>query len=183
MDQNRVIVLTTGGTFEKSYSEREGSLSNRESQLKHRLLSRLRLPNTEIEVHEIMAKDSLDMTDEDRQWILQKVTEYSKQNVPILVLHGTDTMEQTALILKKNLLEVNAPIVITGAMTPIAFVDSDASQNFSEALMACQLVPSGVYIVFHNQVFEVPNVQKNHRLSTFETKDGKSDARKSIRNR
>ena len=98
MDQNRVIVLTTGGTFEKSYSEREGSLSNRESQLKHRLLSRLRLPNTEIEVHEIMAKDSLDMTDEDRQWILQKVTEYSKQNVPILVLHGTDTMEQTALI-------------------------------------------------------------------------------------
>ncbi len=182
MNENKhIVILTTGGTIEKSYSEFEGALTNRESQLKARLLSLLRLPKTSIEVNEVMAKDSLDMTEEDRHLILEQIKEHSAKKSPIIILHGTDTLEQTAkLVFEAGPWDI--PIIFTGAMVPAGFIDTDANQNFTESLIAAQILPSGVYVVFHNQIFQVPNVQKNKPMATFETKDGQGDYRSRVEN-
>mgnify|MGYP003693772155 CR=1 FL=1 len=73
---------------------------------------------------------------------------------PVVIVHGTDTMVQTGLYLKKspNLL-LKVPIVLTGAMTPLGFEGSDGLQNLTESLFAVRILDPGIYVVMHNQVF------------------------------
>lgn len=164
MKKQKVRVLTTGGTIEKSYDELEGTLYNKDS-LISLLLSKVRLPHTEIEVQEIMAKDSLQMEDEDRKAILSAVKE--NLDTPTVILHGTDTMELTAQTCFYNLSELKHPVIFTGAMRPAGFEDSDARQNFIEALLASRLLEGGVYISFHGAIFPLPQVTKSKALRTF----------------
>lgn len=165
-----VLIMTTGGTIEKSYDEFDGSLANRESQIKERILKKLRLPYTRIHVFSLMAKDSLHMTDYDRTLILKTVESHLAKNKPIVILHGTDTMAKTAGLLYENLKDkLKVPIIFTGAMKPMGFEDSDAGQNVTEALLAAKIMKPGVYISFHNKIFELPNVRKNKEKRTFES--------------
>ena len=166
--KRRILVLTTGGTFEKTYRENDGELENKDSVLRSAILSKLRLPSTDVVVREIMAKDSLEMTDDDRNLIVQTIEVSQKDSTPIIVLHGTDTMEKTASLCFEKIKTPQAPIVFTGAMKPAGFIDSDAKQNFTEALMAAQLAEPGVFISFHNQLLKVPGAKKNREKGTFE---------------
>ena len=115
-----------------------------------------------------MAKDSLDMTSKDRELILNKIKELSKQMCPIVVIHGTDTMQESAEYVEANFENSQEVVIFTGAMKPLGFDDSDALQNVTEALYAAQIVSSGVYISFHNRLFDVPGARKNKSLGTFE---------------
>ena len=165
----KIIVITTGGTIEKTYSEFDGSLSNRESVINDHIIKKLRLPYTELEVFSILAKDSLDMTDEDREFLVASIRHHMKRKSPIVVLHGTDTMHHSAEFCYKHLGEMQIPLIFTGAMRPLGFTDSDAFQNVTEALLASKLLAPGVYISFHNRVFKVPGVRKNKDKRTFES--------------
>ena len=171
MDSKKIIILTTGGTIEKSYNEFDGSLKNRQSRLKNRLLSRLRLPHTQADLVEVMAKDSLHMNDEDRESIWRHISQEFSKRSPIVVLHGTDTMEISATYCFDHCPEPPVAVVFTGAMKPLGFEDSDATQNFTEAMIVCQVLTPGFYVSFHNHIFKVPNVQKNRRRLTFEDKE------------
>ncbi len=165
--KRKVVVITTGGTIEKTYDEIEGTLSNRGSSLRE-MLKRLRLPYTQIHHQDLLWKDSLEMTDHDRQMILLAVRNFLPQKIPIVILHGTDTMEITAKYLYDRLMPVPVPIIFTGAMKPFGFEDSDALQNFTEALYAAALVKPGIYISMHNMLWEMPGVRKNREMRTFE---------------
>lgn len=165
----KIYLLTTGGTIEKTYDEVEGTLFNRETVIKNRIQNRLRLPYLDIEVHSIMAKDSLDMNTADREQICDDVLDLANNDdCPVVVLHGTDTMQQTAEILEARGIKLDVPVIFTGAMKPLGFEDSDALQNVTEALYAAQIVQPGVYISFHNRLYDVPGVRKNHSKRTFE---------------
>ncbi|MDZ7725887.1 MAG: asparaginase domain-containing protein [candidate division KSB1 bacterium] len=166
MKKSDIIVITTGGTIEKTYNEMDGSLSNRGSQLK-KMLKRLRLPYTSITHHDLFYKDSLDMTDEDREQITQTTQQLLKEQKPIVILHGTDTMELTAEYMYNVLDPVPAPVVFTGAMTPFGFENSDALQNFTEALYASQIIDPGIYISMHGMLHSMPGVVKNRQTGTF----------------
>ncbi len=171
MKNQRVTILTTGGTIEKSYNEFDGSLKNRQSRLKNRLLARLRLPHTEVCLVDVMAKDSLHMVEEDREKIWRAISDQFAKDEPLVVLHGTDTMEITAQYCFDRCPEPPVAIVFTGAMKPMGFEDSDATQNFVEAMAVCQVLQPGFFISFHNHVFAVPRVRKNRKRRTFEEKE------------
>lgn len=164
-----VIIITTGGTIEKTYDEFDGSLENRGTSIKNRILSKMRLPYTNIVVYPLLSKDSLYMTDADRALIAATVKDQMQQGHPIVVLHGTDTMHLSAEHCFKELSAPKVPVVFTGAMIPMGFEDSDAAQNVTEALLAAKLLKPGFYISFHNQVFTVPHVRKNKEKGTFES--------------
>lgn len=163
-----VIIITTGGTIEKTYDEFDGSLENRGTSIKNRILSKLRLPYTNIHVHPLLSKDSLFMDDADRELICQTILSESKKESPIVVLHGTDTMAQTAKYCFERLKHLKVAVVFTGAMVPMGFEDTDATQNVTEALLSAKLLTPGFYISFHNQIFVVPHVEKNKEKRTFE---------------
>src|SRR5215470_14395912 len=90
----RIAILTTGGTIEKRYDETDGSLRNVGSVLEE-ILRSLRLPTLEVRHVSVMSKDSLDMTDEDRQTILRSVREALATDDAVLIVHGTDTLHKT----------------------------------------------------------------------------------------
>ncbi|QLY26737.1 asparaginase domain-containing protein [Bdellovibrio sp. KM01] len=163
-----VVIITTGGTIEKTYNEFDGSLENRGTSIKNRILSKLRLPYTNILVYPLLSKDSLYMNDEDRALIAVTVKDQMQRGCPIVLLHGTDTMHVSAEYCFKEIGTPKVPVVFTGAMIPMGFDDSDATQNVTEAMLAAKLLPPGFYISFHNQIFKVPNVRKNREKGTFE---------------
>lgn len=168
--RQKIILITTGGTIEKTYDEFDGSLSNRESVIKQSILNRMRLPYTNLEVFSVLSKDSLYMTEEDRALLVLFIKNQIGRGHPIVILHGTDTMAETARYCFEQMKasEVTVPVVFTGAMKPLGFTDSDAPQNVTEALLASKLVDPGFYISFHNRVFKVPGVRKNKEKRTFE---------------
>ena len=161
-----IYVVTTGGTIEKAYSENTGSVANLNNKIE-RYLHLLRLPDSDVRVVPLLNKDSLEMTDADRELIAATVKKLLLDGAPIVVTHGTDTMVQTGLFLKHTLLDIPVPIVLTGAMAPLGFEGSDGLQNLTESLLAARLLSPGVYVVMHNQVFPVDRVRKDHSLGRF----------------
>jgi L-asparaginase len=166
-----VTILTTGGTIEKTYDETDGSLRNVSSILED-ILVRMRLPALQVRHVKVMTKDSLDMTTEDRDRILAAVQSALDHTDAVLIVHGTDTLEITGEHLFKNLHNLTRPVVLTGAMRPHEFRDTDAFQNMTEALLACRLVQPGVYAVLHNQALRFPGVVKDRTRLTFMRRGG-----------
>lgn len=166
--KSKVIVLSTGGTIEKTYSEIDGSLENRQSNFQ-RLINRLRLPYMEVEIHEVMNKDSLEMDDNDRQEICNQIEFFMERKHPIIVVHGTDTMSHTMQYCANTLQSPDVPVIFTGAMRPQELEGSDALQNVTESLLAAKMLTPGYFIVFHNEIFDSMNVRKNPKKATFET--------------
>ena len=112
-----------------------------------------------------MLKDSLYMTDEDRQLILRKCQSCLEDR--LLVTHGTGTMVETAAVLGKNLKRKTA--VLTGAMIPYSIKNSDAMFNFAFGYGAALALPAGVYVAMNGRIFHWNNVQKNTEVGYFET--------------
>lgn len=166
-----VHLLSCGGTIEKIYLEQTGSVENVEHKIE-RYLDRLRLPDTQVEVTGLMNKDSLYMTDEDRGEVVEAVREkLALRNTPVLISHGTDTMVETGLRIKADIPNLAVPVILTGAMTPLGFENSDGLQNLTESLFACRLLPAGVWLVMHNQAFPIDRVRKDRALSRFVSTD------------
>lgn len=177
----RIVLVTTGGTIEKTFDERSGELANRRS-IVHRMLSELRLEGVEVEVAELMSKDSLEMTDDDRAAIVAAVERAvapptaeeaaaeggtaARPVAGVVVLHGTDTLELTGERLARELSPPVA-VVLTGAMRPFEMKRSDALQNLTEALFAAQALPPGVYCVAHGRALAFPGVVKDRERGTF----------------
>ena len=162
----RIYVISTGGTIEKVYSEQTGAVENSNTKI-DRYFKLLRLPDLEIQAVHLMNKDSLEMTAEDRGRVLETVRQALRNPAPIVITHGTDTMVDTGLLLNRELPALQAPIVLTGAMTPLGFEGSDGLQNLTESLLAVRLLQPGVYVVMHNQVFPIDQVRKDRNLARF----------------
>ncbi len=165
----RIAILTTGGTIEKTYNEADGSLRNERPGLEQ-IMRGLRLHDVDWRQVRVMSKDSLDMTDADRLAILAAVREALDAADAVLVVHGTDTLANTGELLARELGTLTKPVILTGAMRPFEFRDTDAFQNVTESLLAARLASPGVYVVMHNQVLRFPGVVKDRTASTFRRK-------------
>lgn len=162
----KLYLITTGGTIEKVYLERTGSVANLDRKI-DRYLSKLRLPGLSLKTIHIMNKDSLEMTAADRERVVKMVQQKLKRPAPVVITHGTDTLVETGLLLKQRLGSLQFPVVLTGAMTPLGFERSDGLQNLTESLMAARLLPPGVYLVIHSQVFPIDRVRKDRKHARF----------------
>ena len=107
------------------------------------------------------------MTEYDRHHILRAAQEALSSSDAIIILHGTDTMAETGELLNRELVDLQIPVILTGAMRPYEFRDTDALQNVTESLLAARLVSPGVYVVMHNRVLRFPGVVKDRENLTF----------------
>ena len=157
----RIAVVTTGGTIDKVYFDAKGGYEVGTPMVRQ-ILANARVL-ADIDVVEVLRKDSLEMTAADRATIRAAVQ--TCEPVRVVVTHGTDTMVETAAELRTV---AGKTIVLTGALQPGRFSDSDAPFNLAMALAAAQLQPPGVYIAANGQIFDAARVRKNRELNRFE---------------
>ena len=162
MQDLKVNIVTTGGTIDKIYFDAKSDYQIGDPVIES-LLQRMGVI-FEYEVHAVMRKDSLELTDSDRQTIAGVVAQVDSDYV--LVTHGTDTMVETGRSLQP--LADKRRIVLTGALQPAAFRETDAVFNIGCALGALQAVSPGVYIAMNGCVFDVNHVRKNVAANRFE---------------
>ena len=157
----KIKFITTGGTIDKVYFDAKSEYEVGPPQV----LEVLQDGNVtcEFEVESILAKDSLELTDADRQFIRQKIE--ADPTPRIVVTHGTDTMIQTARALDGI---PGKTIVLTGSMQPARFRNTDAIFNIGAAMGAVQALPPGVYIVMNGRVFDPKRIRKNAAQQRFE---------------
>ena len=156
-----IDIFTTGGSIDKGYSTRVSDFIVLEAQI-GRLLQQANVGFT-YTISELMRKDSLAITDADRQLIADRVA--TSPHRLILITHGTDTMAQTGLALQQIPDKV---IVITGAMQPATAIHSDAAFNVGSAVAALQCKGPGVYIAMSGRIFPADQARKNADKDQFE---------------
>ncbi len=157
-----VRILITGGTFDKEYDEITGKLYFKDTHMREILdLGRSKL---EVKIRTLMLLDSLEMTDHDRDVILDNCRRVSENQ--IVITHGTDTMTETGKVIANAKLEKT--IILTGAMIPYKFGSSDGLFNFGGALAFAQALPNGVYIAMNGRYFDWNKVEKNKKTGVFE---------------
>jgi L-asparaginase len=169
-----LLIITTGGTIDKIYFDDKSDYQIGEAQIAETLRSFH--VSFGFEVNPLMRKDSLHLTDEDRQLIRDTVLANDAPH--ILITHGTDTMTDTAMALQDI---PGKTIVLTGALTPARFRDSDAVFNIGCAVGAAQSLPQGTWIVMNGRVWKPGQVRKNRIENCFENIDSQAPTKGSGR--
>ena len=158
-----ITVFTTGGTFDKVYFDAKSEFDIGDTQVTPILAQ----AGVSIDYHvvSLLRKDSLALSDEDRQMVGRQVEDCQSQH--IIITHGTDTMPLTAAALSHYNVK-GKTIVFVGAMQPARMRETDAPFNLGFALAAVQLLSPDIYIAMNGQIFHHSNVIKNRAESRFE---------------
>ncbi|TBR10337.1 MAG: asparaginase [Lysobacter sp.] len=159
-----LCIVTTGGTIDKIYFDDKSDFQVGEPQI-GRILEELGVA-FRYSVIPIIRKDSLHITDADRELVRATIAAQSSPHV--LVTHGTDSMVQTARVLASL---TDKTIVLTGALNPARFRGSDAEFNIGTAVGAVQCLPAGVYIAMNGRIWDPLKVRKNVDANRFEAAD------------
>jgi len=157
-----ILIIVTGGTFDKEYNELTGELFFKQTHLPEMLRLGRSLVETRIVTLDMI--DSLYMTDEYRQVLATQCNEAEEDS--IIITHGTDTMAETAIFLDKQ--ATDKTIVLTGAMIPYKFGSSDGLFNLGGAMAFVQTMPQGVYVAMNGRCFPAGRVRKNKATGVFE---------------
>ena len=155
-----ILLLTTGGTIDKIYFDALSDYQVGDTVVGRLLeLGRVQRP---FRIEEVTRKDSLELTDEDRMAIRDRVAAAAESHV--VITHGTDTMTETAKVLADL---TDRTVVLVGALAPARFSESDATFNLGMAFAAVQLADRGVYIAMSGSVFRADKVIKDRERGMF----------------
>jgi L-asparaginase len=155
-----IVIVTTGGTIDKAYFDALSQYQIGEPVVK-KVLDGANVTHP-YRIVELLRKDSLELTDEDRQRLKETVAALEERRV--VITHGTDTMTDSAGVLAAI---PNKTIVLTGALSPARFSDSDATFNIGMAFAAVQSLPAGAYVVMNGRVFRGDEVKKDREQRRF----------------
>ena len=114
------------------------------------------------------------ITEREMLGIKNRIEEAVKEGYDgVVVTHGTDTLEETAYYLELTL-DVNIPIVITGAMRSSNEIGADGLANLRSSLVVAtndESSDKGVLVVMNDEVHTATYVTKTHttNVATFQT--------------
>lgn len=161
-----ILIINTGGTFNKVYDEISGELTIPSSSKNLKKIIKKAF-KSKMKIKGIIYKDSLEFTNDDREELVKSInqSEYKK----IVVIHGTDTMDISAKYISKRI--KNKSIVFTGAMIPTSIDVTEGVANLSLALgFLNSKDKDGIYIAMHGIVKEYKRIVKNRELGIFQVK-------------
>ena len=163
MIKSKITVINTGGTFNKRYNPLTGELEvPKDSLALDEIISYCY--NIDFDVLNVISKDSLDMSDADREFIVKTIKNCKNEN--IIIVHGTDTIDLTASFIDENIKDKT--IVLTGAMLPISINKIEATLNFASAIGFLNAnIKNGIYISMHGSVKNYKKLIKNRDIGQF----------------
>lgn len=159
----KICVISTGGTIDKDYPKSIGGYAFEFGEPAVKRIVKDWQANIEIEILSPFQKDSLEINDADRALLLKSIKETDSEM--IIITHGTDTMIETGKFLSTQ--SLNKKIIITGAMRPQRFSNSDAALNFGGAVAALQVMENGVYIYIQGILKSAEKMDRNSENGEF----------------
>lgn len=157
-----MLIINTGGTFNKRYDPIKGELVvPQDDRAIESVVSTFAVP---IDIRGIIYKDSLEMDERDRSALAEAIEESDESC--IVVVHGTDTMDQSAQAVAA--LKLEKVIVFTGAMVPFSVDPVEATANLALAVGFAQCAENGVYIAMQGVCGLHTGVIKNRSAGKFE---------------
>ncbi len=160
---NNILCINTGGTFNKYYNPSNGLLEVDKTSRAIKSITKKWL--CEIDIIDIIGKDSLEFDDIDRTLLLETIRS-QPDLAKIIVIHGTDTMHLSAEVLAKASLPHT--IVFTGAMVPFSIEPVEAAANFASAAgYISSLENPGVYIAMNGCFVNYKNIIKDRINNKF----------------
>ena len=163
----KITVLNTGGTFNKRYNPILGQLEVPTDNIALDKIVKSCF-NVEFDIKNIVSKDSLDFTQEDREIILENIKNSASDK--IIIIHGTDTVDLTAKFIEDKI--QGKKIVFTGAMVPMSIDEVEATMNFSQAIGFLNArIENGIYLSMHGSVIEHSKLKKDRSVGQFLLKD------------
>ena len=160
-DTHPVLVVCTGGTFDKIYDPIKENLVVGARPASQRILRNAKVPGVALVA--VTHKDSLDLTKKEIDKICATIERAAESR--IVVVHGTSRLTETAQSIPNRLAKT---IVFTGAMVPASIDSSEASFNLGFALGAARTLSAGVWIAMNGQIFRPGHVVKNNQAGLFE---------------
>lgn len=114
-------------------------------------------------------KDSSALTAQDWFLLIRQIQDLQLLNYEnFIIIHGTDTLSYAAATLAR-FLQQSARVILTGSQYPLLNVSgqgirdiTDALDNLNTAIKHINIVPTGVYVAFHQHVFHANTVLKMH---------------------
>lgn len=159
----KILIINTGGTFNKVYNPITGNLDIDPTGNAIKSIAKAWL--TELKQINMIGKDSLEMTDTDRDRILEVVQDSKEEK--IIIVHGTDTIDKTAQHLARE--NLKKQIVLTGAMVPYAINPIESTSNLCSSYgFLCALKEKGVFISMNGVIKDYKRVIKNKEKGYFE---------------
>ncbi|WP_035037608.1 asparaginase [Caulobacter sp. AP07] len=158
----KIALLTTGGTIAMTNQGRGADVSISGQALGARIGGAI-----DVEVTEVFAKPSPNMSLADMALLAQTALAKSRDVDGVIIAHGTDTLEETACCLDL-LLRTDTPIVLTGAMRTFGAEGADGAANLRAA---CRVAASpsarglGVLAVLADEIHAAMLVRKAHTSS------------------
>lgn len=163
MNALKITFIQTGGTIDKDYPKtRNGWAFEIGDPAIQRILEKIN-PTFTYEIITAFKKDSLEIDSSDRNHLLALI---QKQPSTIFIItHGTDTLIKTGKFLEKNLNE--KLVILTGALRPERFTNSDAALNIGTAIGAANILSKGIYIAMNGLIQTANSAKRDKKTDCF----------------
>ena len=157
-----ILFIQTGGTIDKDYPKTtKGWAFEINEPAVGRILEKIN-PSFSFKILSLIKKDSMEIDQKDRSLLLDECEKSIDKK--IIITHGTDTIIETAKFLSQI---KNKTIILTGAMRPERFTNSDANINIGVAIGGVQLLKKGVYIALNGLIIPFDKVKRNMETGQF----------------
>ena len=151
----KITFIQTGGTIDKDYPKtRSGWAFEIGDPAILRILEKIN-PSFTYKIITAFKKDSLEINLLARKHLLALIE--NQPSTIFIITHGTDTLIETGQFLEKNLNE--KLVILTGALRPERFANSDAALNIGIAIGAANTLKKGVYIAM-NGIIQMADLAK-----------------------
>lgn len=158
-----MLILNSGGTFNKRYNPLNGELEVPYDNKAIEII--LNSFEKKIDLAGVVYKDSLEITLDDRKMLSHIILESKDEE--FIIVHGTDTMNETAQFL--DAMFDDRVIVLVGAMNPFEIDTIESSVNLGMAIGYAQAQQDcGVYICMNGFIDNFNKIRKNKKLGKFE---------------
>ena len=158
-----MLILNSGGTFNKRYNPLTGELTvPYDNDAIEKILESI---NYKYGLAGVVYKDSLDIDVNDRKMLANIIMESTDDT--FIIIHGTDTMDLSAEFLDEVF--DDRKIILTGSMKPFEIDTIEATLNLGIAIGFSHSVEDyGVYICMNGFVSPWNKLIKNKLLGKFE---------------
>jgi L-asparaginase len=158
-----ILFIQTGGTIDKDYPHTtKGWAFEFGEPAISRILEKIN-PSFDFSIITAFQKDSLEIDDEDRAQLAELILEHGvAKNI---ITHGTDTLLETAAFLAGKI--KNQVVILTGAMRPERFYNSDAAVNLGVAIGGAHVLEDGVWISMHGILKPFDEIKRNLKTGQF----------------